>query len=417
MLVLFLIFSLSNQAQVRVNIKGNTPQPIFHNAVCEGYLEDMPFIFSFGGKTELIDQAADNFRYNALTGEINLLPPFPDGYPVYKAKACLVGDIVFVLTGTRGDSINQMVYRYDQKKHVFLSDGEAIPTPVTQNGLAKYRDSLIFIVGGQTAKGATNKVQVYNPVFDHWRSASPLPKMVNEFKEAHFSAVFVQDTLNVLAQLDNGDGIRQHLFTAVLDGQNLNELQWMNQPLQDSMVLMPPIIATSVRNEAHWMGIAREQAVEDGAHFIDFTLQDKGSLANLYKLENIPGFINSIARISDTIQFLCGGLYPGGEISNEVIMLTWTNLGHGVVEKIKSDRRFYLYPNPCQGKLRIQSVRRDLEALGIEVFDMQGKKLLNKKIRDPNERISLESFADRAFIVRIFDNEGNYYVDKILKTY
>jgi hypothetical protein len=411
--VLILAINSPIHAQVRINIKGKSPEPVVSNAFCEGYLEDMPFIFSFGG-TSLRNEPAINFRYNALTGEIKELTPFPDGQFLTGAKASLVGYIVFVLVGQKENQINGTVYRYDQRRHVFLSEGESIPYPTTQHGQAKYRDSLIFVVGGSNTNGPVNQVQVYNPLYDSWQTAAPLPEIVLDASDAFFAAVISQDTLHVLAHLSSDSGATCRLFKSALNPKNLNNLEWKQYLLEDSLQLIPPIAGTEVRKQVHWIA-SKIASAKDSTHTIAFTLSSEGHINEWLTLQKIPGRVSSIARVSDTIQFLTGGVYPNAGMSDDIYMLTWTDLGKGTMQKLHSSRRFYLYPNPCSDYLRFQSVRNNLEARGIEVFNMQGRKLLNRKITSQNERISFQSFRDRAFIVRIFDNEGNYYVDKILK--
>lgn len=399
--------------QVRVNLKGKSPEPVVNNAFSEGFLKDMPFVFSFGGST-LEEEAAINFRYNALTGEVKELPPFPDGKKHIGAKASLVHNIVFVVGGRKDNLINSTVYRYDQTKDVFLSNGEPIPYPVTQHGQAKYRDSLLFVIGGQRDSGSVNKTQVYNPLFDSWTQTTALPILLNDTSDAFYSAVILEDTLHVLTHLSTANSSSLHLFTAVISPSAIMDLKWSHHLLADSLKFIPPIAGTIVRNQVHW--IASEKIPgKSQTRSVDFSLDKQGKVDKWLTLEKIPGKMSSIARVSDTIQFIIGGVYPDEGLNDNIYMLTWTNLGTGTAQKIKSDRRFYLYPNPCKDYLRIQSVRKDLEARGLEIYNMQGKKLLATKISDQNARFSLRSFSDRAFIVRIFDNEGSYYVDKILK--
>jgi len=408
-----LLLNLPLIGQVRVNLKGISPEPVLNNAFCEGYLQDMPFVFSFGGST-LEEKAAINFRYNALTGEIKELPPFPDGQKHVGAKASLVNNIVFVVGGKKDKLINSTVYRYDQTRHVFLSNGEPIPYPVAHHGQAKYRDSLLFVIGGQIDSVSVNKIQIYNPLFDSWTLANALPDLVNGVSNPYFSAVILEDTLHVLTHLGTANSSSLHLFTAVVPPTGNMDLKWSHHPLGDSLKFIPPFAGTVVRNQVQWL--ASEEIPGTGRiRSVDFSLDKQGRIDKSLTLENIPGKINSIARVSDTIQFIVGGVYPEAGLNDNIYMLTWTNLGTGTAQKIKSDRRFYLYPNPCQDYLRIQSVRKDLEAKGLEIYNMQGKKLLTKKISNQNARISFRSFTDRAFIVRIFDNEGSYYVDKVLK--
>ncbi len=408
----FMLLSGSVKGQVRINLKGKSPQPVINNAFCEAYLQDMPFLFSFGG-SDRIQEPAINFRYNALTGEIKELPAFPDGGKLNGGKASLVGDIVLIIGGRKAGRNNHRVYRYDQGRHVFLSNGETIPYPVTQHGQAKYRDSLLFVVGGTGTAGPVNAVQVYDPLFDSWNQTTPLPQFVIDADEAFYTAVICRDTLHVLAHLTLGQNTTHHLFRAALNP--LNTLEWQHHILPDSLRLKPPVVGTTVRNEVHW--IASQFIPEnDSTYTVDFTLDSQGGVDKWMALDKTPGGFNGIARVSDTIQFLVGGVYPDGDLSEDIYMLTWTNLGTGTSLKLIKDRRFYLYPNPCNDYIRIQSVRDELEAKGIEVFNMQGRKLLNSKVNNRYQRFSFRSFQERAFIVRIFDNEGNYYVDKILKT-
>jgi len=92
------------------------------------------------------------------------------------ATAIAVGDTSIFLFGGEGSTLGR-TYRYDVLSNTWTTLA-SMPTPVTDALVLKYRDSLVYVIGGGTgtfAAGYVNNVQVYNINTNTYSAATPYP--------------------------------------------------------------------------------------------------------------------------------------------------------------------------------------------------------------------------------------------------
>jgi polyisoprenoid-binding protein YceI len=70
-----------------------------------------------------------------------------------------------------------------------------------------------------------------------------------------------------------------------------------------------------------------------------------------------------------------------------------------------------LYPNPTTGILNIQLNQASVEVLGVAVFDVQGKQVMNVSA---SNNVDLSKLVDGVYFVQIKSNVGNIYKEVIL---
>jgi len=173
-ILLFCCICLKAGAQISVEEVGTLPEAVANNAVCEGFIGDKAYLFSFGG----IDTSKQHggihlksFRYNIETGESIQLADLPDDMGKIAAGASRIGNIIYIAGGyhvfPNGSEVSSdKMHRYDIANNVFLSDGAPIPIPIDDQVQAVWRDSLIFIATGWSNSGNVPNVQIYNPTED-----------------------------------------------------------------------------------------------------------------------------------------------------------------------------------------------------------------------------------------------------------
>lgn len=86
-----------------------------------------------------------------------------------------------------------------------------------------------------------------------------------------------------------------------------------------------------------------------------------------------------------------------------------------LVEEISKPESFFsLYPNPANNKINISNRKKESESLKIEVYDISGKKVLDRTIRNIiNSDIDISELEKGYYLFKIQDN--NYYeIKKIL---
>lgn len=130
----------------------------------------------------------------------------------------------------------------------------------------------------------------------------------------------------------------------------------------------------------------------------------------------------------------------GGYYDNGTVSLSWT-LGECAIETYQAgnniltqgfhqtkltiteidkaedeDFNFLVYPNPTNNFIYLESRGLDNNILFVELFDLNGKKILDKKIENNIETIDMSTYSSAHYILKLVDNTGrkiNSY--KILK--
>lgn len=100
--ILIFLFCYTTNAQVTITEISTLPERISNNAVCEGFIDGTPYIFSFGGidSTKLYTGIhLKSFRYNTLTGKTIQIPDLPDTLGKIAMAASRIGNIIYIAGG------------------------------------------------------------------------------------------------------------------------------------------------------------------------------------------------------------------------------------------------------------------------------------------------------------------------------
>ena len=159
------------------------PERVCNNAVAEGFVNGVPYVYSFAGidSTKLFSGIhLRSFRYNTQTDTWETIPPLPDDMGKIAASANRIGDIIYIIGGYHvfgnGSEISsEKVHRYNTQTNSYLSDGAPIPVAIDDQVQAVWRDSLIYVVTGWSNSQNVTNVQIYNPVTDEWTQGTPTP--------------------------------------------------------------------------------------------------------------------------------------------------------------------------------------------------------------------------------------------------
>lgn len=85
----------------------------------------------------------------------------------------------------------------------------------------------------------------------------------------------------------------------------------------------------------------------------------------------------------------------------------------GSIESLSSETQNFLYPNPASNQLTIYS--EQLSGSKIELLDMLGKKIYEKKPIQKTEIINLDSFTDGVYFAKVRMQNGEIVVKKFIK--
>lgn len=143
-------------------------------------VNDTVHIFQFGGGSGA--QYTSMIRYNAKTNTwsgnaINgaLIPAIPGNMSA--ASGVAIGDSVIYLFGGESTTTLGRTLKYNVKTNVWTTLA-SMPTPVTDAGVVKYKDSVVYVIGGGNGTFATgyfNTVQIYSIKNNSYSSGGVYP--------------------------------------------------------------------------------------------------------------------------------------------------------------------------------------------------------------------------------------------------
>ena len=135
---------------------GSLPEAVSNNAVVEGFINDIPYLYSFGGidETKLYSGIHKrSYRYNIQTGEAQQILDLPDAMGKIGSAASRIGNIIYISGGyhvfSNGSELTSgKMHRYDIINNEYLEDAPDIPVPTDDHVQAVWRDQLIYLITG-----------------------------------------------------------------------------------------------------------------------------------------------------------------------------------------------------------------------------------------------------------------------------
>jgi subtilisin-like proprotein convertase family protein len=138
----------------------------------------------------------------------------------------------------------------------------------------------------------------------------------------------------------------------------------------------------------------------DGDNFITTKLSDQGvdSLANgiapfygIYKPENpLSAFLDTDPAGTWTLSIYDGVDGNTGTLQSWGINLIYASAASAVDDNYYNESDLVLYPNPAFNKINLESPIFDQQSSVIEIFDLNGRKLIEKQIKSGSESIEID---------------------------
>lgn len=334
------IFRVCAQSWEIVAVKP-MPERVTNNAVTEGFINGMPYVYSFGGldSTKLpsgIHQKS--YRYNIVTDIWESIPSLPDTLSKIAMGASYIDSIIYIIGGYHvfkdGQEISSdKVHRYDVMNNRYLPDGAPLPVPVDDHVQCVWRDSLIFVISGQSHKKNVPDVQIYNPATNTWKKGTSTPN-TDTYTSFGASGVILGDTIYYFGGASDRKNfpIQNNLRIGVINAEDPTQLNW-SDTLLDSQVQGYRMAATTVFNNIYWIGgsgttynyngIAYEgrKGVQPLNRILCYMPSEADWYANF--TSNLPMDMRGIANIAETIKYVAGGMLTGQKVSNKTFRLIW----------------------------------------------------------------------------------------------
>jgi Secretion system C-terminal sorting domain/Kelch motif len=397
------------------------PEKISNNAVCEAFVNDTPFVYSFAG----IDSSKrfsgihlHSYRLNTITKQWQALPPLPDTLGKIACSANRIGSIIYIVGGyhvfANGDEVSSnKVHRFNTITNTFMADAANTLFPVDDQVQCVYKDSLLFVVTGWSNSTNLPNVQVYNPVNNTWSSATALPNN-NTYKSFGAAGTIVGDTLYFMGGASSASGF---------DAQNVLRKGYINplNPLQITWSFVSPAIkayrstAVTLGNKAIWIGGAETSYNYDGIAYNGSGGVAPANKSNIYGAIwqtdtsiRLPMDLRGLAKMSDSSIVLVGGMEQNQQVSNAVLLLQRTPFGTSVKEKIPFKQTVLIYPNPAHNKIKITT---SVPIKKIRILNVQFQEVVSSTYSD---EIILTDLLPGIYYIELTNDLGTIF-KKIIK--
>ena len=408
-LLLFLCtcsFSLSAQYW-RLVEKSPMPERVSNNAVVEGFIDDVPYVYSFGG----IDSTKTrqgihlrSFRYNVATDVWETIAPLPDTLGKIAAGASRIGDIIYIIGGYHVLQATELssnrVHRYDIKNNTYLSDGAPIPIPIDDHVQAVWNDSLIYVITGwrgtSSSQGNVPNVQIYNPKNDEWLVGSSTPTS-NFFMAFGASGVIIGNEIYYYGGATGGDfSVSSILRKGLINPSNPTAIGWLGES-GDPDNMGYRMGATTVEGNPYWLGGSSNTYNYDGIAYDNSGPVPIAKRSLFFDLDSMTWFADTInplpmdlrgvGEISDTVKYLAGGMLEDQWVSNKTYRLersfepVFPMNPNAVLDLNKTQEELSLFPNPNTGRFEVQMEDQLLDGQ-LEVFASNGQRILEQVVRN-----------------------------------
>ena len=95
------------------------------------------------------------------------------------------------------------------------------------------------------------------------------------------------------------------------------------------------------------------------------------------------------------------------------ITCSFNEIGAKVSTQTKSECRFY--PNPVNDKLIIELQNEFSQMTEIQLFDITGRLILNKKVNGPNHILEMGNLSPGIYLIKVSDNNEKSIIKYITK--
>ncbi len=321
---------------------GTLPEPVSNNAVCEGFVGETSFVYSFAGidKTKLYSGIhLKSFRLNTLTGKSERIPDLPDTLGKVAAGASRVKDNIYIIGGyhvfsNRTELSSDKVHRYDPQSNSYLPDGRSIPVAIDDHVQAVWRDSLIYVITGWSDKANVPDVQIYNPASDSWATGTPTPDN-HQYKSFGASGVIKGDTIYYFGGASMGKNfpIQNQLRIGIINPENPTDIEWSVQ-IPGEQITGYRMASTLVNEQVLWFGgstvtynyngIAYNKSggVPPANRILTLDTSANTDIMSMV-LPGLPMDLRGIASTSNTVKYLAGGMLTDQTVTNKVLRLEW----------------------------------------------------------------------------------------------
>lgn len=336
---LYCLFSIQLDAQSwQITSQAAVPERVSNNAVVEGFVNGVPYVYTFGGidSTKLYSGIhLRSYRYNTQTDVWDTLPALPDTLGKIAAGASRVKDKLYIIGGYHvfangGEASSDKVHIFDPVSNSYLPDGAPVPVPIDDQVQAVWRDSLIYVITGWSNTANVPNVQIYNPSANSWQAGTSVPND-NIFKSFGASGAIIGDTIYYFggASMVGSFNIQSYFRRGIINPNNPSQITWVNFSWGGQRGYR--MAATTAYNKVIWMGGSNKTYNYNGQAY-DGTggvpplgrslWYDRSN--HTFKAEfgyDFPMDLRGVGDINDTLKYTIGGMEANQLVSQKTLRL------------------------------------------------------------------------------------------------
>lgn len=401
LIFIYLVASHFNSfSQLSVTEIGTLPEPVSNNAVCEGFIDGVPYLFSFAGidSTKLFSGThLKSFRMNLETGESERIADLPGDQGLLATGASRIGDIIYVVGGytvnSNGSEVSsRKVRRYDIINNEFLSDAADLIVPTDDHVQAVWRDSLLYVITGWSNSANIRFTQIYDPTTDDWTNGTLLPND-NNYTSFGASGTIIGDQIYYFggARSTGNFPIQNFIRIGDIDPENPSDITWSIISLIGEMENGYRSAATSVFEAAHWIGGSNNTynyngIAYDGSGGVPTSNQDvvyaeNTTIERTVIDDEIPMDLRGIAKVTEEIQYIAGGMLANQKVTDKVFRL---DIPITIVPSVSFTAEaldISIYPNPIVDQLRIVNEGKEILEK-YHIVDHRGRLIKSGRLHD-----------------------------------
>lgn len=419
--LLFIAVITGSYAQAwQITPLSTAPERITNNAVAEGFVNGVPYIYTFGGldSTKLYSGIhLRSYRYNTMTNVWDTIAALPDTLGKIAAGANRVKDKIYIIGGYHvyangGEASSNKVHIYDVNSNTYLANGANIPVAIDDQVQAVWRDSLIYVITGWSNTGNVSSVQIYNPSSDNWQSGTGVGNN-NTFRSFGASGAIVGDTIYYFggASMAGNFNIQIYFRRGIINPANPSQINWSSFTWMSMNGYR--MAATTALGKVFWLGGSNVTYNYNGVAY-----NGSGGVApngrslyydrsdHSFDVEygyDLPMDLRGIGNVSDTVKYLVGGMKAGQVVSNETLRLTLSPdsiLTTISTTPIQETIDFSLSPNPAKERVLIQTKADNMD-LEYQLMTISGVCLRKGIITETKTSLDVSNLAGGVYFLQL----------------
>lgn len=375
------------------------PVRIANNAVSEVHVDGETYICTFGGidSTKTLEGISGiSMRMPVSTGEWEFIPELPDTLGKIASGASTVGDIIYiiggyhVLPGPPWEISSDRVHRYDAATNSYLSDGAPVPVPIDDQVQAVWRDSLIYVVSGWSQTQNVDDVQIYDPALNEWSVGTSVPNN-SLYKAFGASGTIIGDTIYYFGGAAGSSfAASGRLRKGVIDHEDPTQITWSELGNVESFKGYR-MAAVAVDGIAWWIGGSDVTYNFDGIAY-----NGSGGVPSLTRIMGLSQSepnqywiinesqpygvmdLRGVAKISENMVVICGGMTAGQQVTNKAYKLTYT-APNGIDDYSLTPME--LISNLIQAGENLRLLSPFDKNVGYKLFNLEGRLLVADNLR------------------------------------